>query len=143
MRASRQNIESASRRDGYRDPSKEKLIVSLKILVVDDEPAIVEYFTALLTQAGFQVLPVCDPFEAIEKTAEFAFDAVLVGYVMPGMLGTDAAVRIKSFSPDTKVIIAIEEVPTEEKSRLAGSGYTFDFLPMPFERQELLEKLRR
>ena len=118
----------------------------MKILVVEDEPAILRYIYKLLRTRGHEVLALlCDGSDAandaLEHVRHIRFDAVLVGYMMPGLTGTDAAVQIKRLSAATHVVIMIERVPPDETDRLQRQGITFGQLPAPFEKEDLFRQL--
>ena len=111
---------------------------AMKLLVVDDEPAILKYMHALLTDWGHQVVSLCldgeqTAADVLEQVKLQKFDAALVGFMMPAMLGTELAAQIKRLSPTTKIIIMIEAVPPALQR--------FALLPAPFEREALCRQL--
>jgi DNA-binding NtrC family response regulator len=100
----------------------------------------------LLTGWGHEVLALsCDnqveAAEILEHIRFLKFDVALVGFKMPGMLGTTLAVHIKKISPSTKIIIIIEPVPPEEADALRRRGVAFKEMYAPFEPDELLQVL--
>lgn len=113
----------------------------MKVLVVDDERTIANYVATGLNHFGYRALPLYSPEDAIEHARVLEFDAALVGFVMPGMLGTEIAVRIKTLSPETKIVITVEEVPPEVAESLRRRGFDFDYLPAPFEWNDLVALL--
>ena len=67
----------------------------LKILVVDDEPAMVGALGALLGQAGHRIIAAYDGEEALRRFREDAPDLVLLDLAMPGMDGATVCRRIR------------------------------------------------
>jgi PAS domain S-box-containing protein len=113
------------------------------ILLVEDEPAILEVTTVMLQFLGYSVLPACTPGEAIRLAEEFAGEIHLLAtdVVMPEMNGRDLATRIQTKKPMMKCLFM--------------SGYTADiithhgvldegvhFLQKPFSQKELADKVR-
>ncbi|MBI3946844.1 MAG: response regulator [Armatimonadetes bacterium] len=77
----------------------------MRILVVDDEPQVLEPLVDLLAVFGYRCTPMSDPHEAADFCATHDFDLAIVDYSMPGMDGLELARRIRSVSPGTPVVI--------------------------------------
>jgi len=71
------------------------------ILVVDDEPNLLEIISTKLNASGFETVVAYNAQEAIDATAKIQPDLVLMDIHMPGETGTDAALTIKH-NPATK-----------------------------------------
>ena len=71
---------------------------SLKILVVDDEPAMVGALGALLGQAGHRIVAAYDGEEALRRFHEDEPDLVLLDLAMPGLDGATVCQRIRESS---------------------------------------------
>ena len=67
-----------------------------KILVVDDDPDIVEYFTSFLEDNGYVVNSANDANSAKRVIEEFLPDVVLIDVLMPGRSGLDLLVNLRS-----------------------------------------------
>ncbi|HEX8832607.1 MAG TPA: response regulator [Abditibacteriaceae bacterium] len=67
-----------------------------KILVVDDEPDIVEMLAMNLIKSGYEVVSGQNGVEALELVAEHKPDLVLLDVMMPEMSGLDALKRLKA-----------------------------------------------
>ena len=80
----------------------------LKILVVDDEPAMVGALGALLGQAGHRIIAAYDGDEALRRFRDDEPDLVLLDLAMPGMDGATVCRRIRD-SSDTPVIVVSGE----------------------------------
>jgi CheY-like chemotaxis protein len=77
----------------------------INILVVDDEPSILEVVKAFLSLDGSSVETASDGVEGWEKFQAGTFDAVISDKSMPRMLGDQLARKIKDASPSTPVIL--------------------------------------
>jgi CheY-like chemotaxis protein len=117
-----------------------------RILVVDDETAIVEYLAELLRAWGHAVLPICcnslkSAKSVLEDMQVFKFDVAIVGTVMPVMDGAFMIERLKELSPATRAILAIETMCIEAAEWLQAKGIDVQCLPAPFEWHELQQLL--
>jgi PAS domain S-box-containing protein len=113
------------------------------ILLVEDEPAILEMTKAILERLGYQVLPASSPDKAVRMAQEYDKEIHLLisDVVMPEMNGRDLAKKIKKICPDI--------------GWLFMSGYTqniivhngvlddgFNFIEKPFSVKTLSTKIR-
>lgn len=107
----------------------------MKILVVDDDPNILELVSIQLTQAGYTVQKATNGFEALELLDEGYPDLAVVDVMMPGMDGYKLTKKIRS-ETDIPVLLltAKGELEDKEKGFLAGSD---DYVVKPFEPKEL------
>lgn len=79
--------------------------INTRIMVVDDDPAMLFTMTEILEDAGYDVYGVEDGYQAIELASREAFSLVFMDISMPGIDGVEAYRRIKSVSPGTPVIM--------------------------------------
>jgi DNA-binding response OmpR family regulator len=112
----------------------------LKILVVDDEPAMVGALGALLGQAGHRIIAAYDGEEALRRFREDEPDLVLLDLAMPGMDGATVCRRIRDVS-DTPIIIVSGERDRAATVELLDSGAD-DYVRKPFRSDELLARVR-
>ncbi len=78
---------------------------TLRLLVVDDEPAICQILTILLAEGGHEVQTARDGVDALQKFDAGHWDAVITDRAMPGMGGEELAARVKRKVPGTQVIL--------------------------------------
>ncbi len=71
-----------------------------RILVADDEPAVIELCQRILTANGYEVECVSNGWMAIERAKEKHFDLLLIDIKMPGLSGLETAQAIKEFDPE-------------------------------------------
>ena len=116
----------------------------LRILVVDDEPAVREVAVAVLESLGFGAESAIDAREALLRLADPAFApvAVLTDFQMPGLDGLGLAREIRRRRPGLPVIVASGRFEETAITGLRGLGVT-ELLPKPFEEARLVEALRR
>ena len=112
----------------------------LRILVVDDEPAMVGAISALVGSAGHQVVTAYDGDTAIRRVAEEAPDLVLLDLAMPGRDGVDVCREVRRMS-DVPIIVLTGETDELAKVEALDAGAD-DYVTKPFGRQELLARIR-
>jgi len=112
----------------------------LRILVVDDEPAMVGAITALVGTAGHQVITAYDGDTALRRFEEEAPDLVLLDLAMPGRDGVDVCREIRRTSR-TPVIVLTGEADELAKVEALDAGAD-DYVTKPFGKQELLARIR-
>ena len=110
------------------------------ILVVDDDPNILQLVNIHLTQAGYEVVKTTNGAEALELLKEQHPDLAVVDVMMPGMDGFELTRRLRS-EVDIPVLLltAKGELEDKEKGFLAGSD---DYVVKPFEPRELLFRIK-
>ena len=102
----------------------------LRILVVDDDPAMVGAITALVGIEGHQVITAYDGLTAIKRFDEERPDIVLLDLAMPGPDGFTVAGRIRAAGP-TPILVVSGESGEAAKVRALGIGAD-DYLAKPF-----------
>lgn len=112
---------------------------SLRILVVDDDPAMVGAITALVGTEGHQVITAYDGLTAVKRFREEQPDLVLLDLAMPGPDGFTVAGRIRA-EGDAPIVVVSGESSEEAKVKALGIGAD-DYLVKPFGRAELLARI--
>jgi DNA-binding response OmpR family regulator len=77
---------------------------ALRVLVVDDDPAIRELLAEILKDGGYEVAVACDGLEAEEALKSGHFDLVITDLVMPNAEGLETIQGIRGSYPGLKVI---------------------------------------
>jgi two-component system, OmpR family, KDP operon response regulator KdpE len=111
----------------------------LRILVVDDDPAMVGAITALVGQDGHQVITAYDGLTAVRRFREESPDLVLLDLAMPGPDGFSVAGQIRA-SGNVPILVVSGESGESAKVRALEIGAD-DYLTKPFGRQELLARI--
>jgi two-component system KDP operon response regulator KdpE len=112
---------------------------ALRILVVDDDPAMVGAITALVGVEGHQVITAYDGLTAIKRFDEEQPDIVLLDLAMPGPDGFAVAGRIRA-SGAVPILVVSGESGEAAKVRALAIGAD-DYLTKPFGRGELLARI--
>jgi DNA-binding response OmpR family regulator len=112
---------------------------ALRILVVDDDPAMVGAITALVGTEGHQVITAYDGLTAVRRYREERPDIVLLDLAMPGPDGFTVAGRIRA-EGDAPIVVVSGESSEAAKVRALGIGAD-DYLVKPFGRAELLARI--
>jgi two-component system alkaline phosphatase synthesis response regulator PhoP len=114
--------------------------ISKKILVVDDEPQIVQIVKAYLEKAGFRVVTAADGRQAVSIFAREKPDLMILDLNMPGMDGLDVCRAIRRES-DIPVLMLTARV--EETDRLIGLELgADDYVIKPFSPREVVARVR-
>ncbi|MCX5784300.1 MAG: response regulator [Elusimicrobia bacterium] len=108
-----------------------------KILLVDDEYAILDFMMAALTIEGYSVTCASDGNESVAKVSAEKFDLAVMDIMMPGMDGITALGEIKKIDPEIEVIMATGHGTMSTAIQSLRKG-AFDYLRKPFEIKELL-----
>jgi two-component system cell cycle response regulator len=114
-----------------------------RILVVDDEPAVREYETSLLSELGHEVLEAADGTEALELARAKQPHLVLLDLMMPELSGIEVCRQLRA-DPRTRdirviVVSAVDAKRALEESIIAGAD---DFLAKPIHALELMVRVR-
>ncbi|WP_324779892.1 EAL domain-containing response regulator [Thiobacillus sedimenti] len=111
-----------------------------RLLVVDDEPLILEGLERLLTSRDYDVVTAnggCDALIAIGKQQ---FDAILLDLGMPDLNGNEVLRFVADRSADTPVIVVSGDSTIDAAIRALRGGAA-DFVRKPYEPEELLRRL--
>ena len=112
-----------------------------RLLVVDDEPNIVELLSASLRYAGFEVAGAADGQEALRLARTFRPDLLVLDVMMPEMDGFELVRRLRSEGKRTPVLFLTARDATEDKI----TGLTLggdDYVTKPFSLEEVVARIR-
>ncbi|MBT3386423.1 MAG: response regulator [Desulfobacula sp.] len=102
------------------------------ILVVDDQPDIVELISQILETEGYHILIAFTGEQALEELEKNPCDIVITDIRMPGMGGITLLREIKQSDPDVEVIIMTGFGSLEHAVRTIRDDGAFDYLTKPF-----------
>ena len=113
-----------------------------KIIIIDDEPAMVEVIVTLCRDKGHQVFPFGSPTKAIEQLDSIAPQVVIADIKMETMSGFDVLRHIREHHRQTAVILitAYASVETAVEAMKMGA---YDYVTKPFKIDELQMTVQR
>ena len=115
--------------------------MSQRVLVADDDRAIRESLARALELEGYEVATVADGVEALTRARRSAFDALVVDVMMPDVDGLAVCRVLRAEGDRTPVLMLTARVETPDRVAGLDAGAD-DYLPKPFELDELLARLR-
>ncbi|MGA2570694.1 MAG: response regulator transcription factor [Terracidiphilus sp.] len=113
----------------------------IRILLVDDEPAIRRALRPPLIELGFQVAEASRGEEALQALRAAPYDAVLLDINMPGIGGIETLRRIRTFAPRLPVLMLTVRDEEEDKVEALDMGAD-DYVTKPFSTRELIARIR-
>ena len=114
-----------------------------KILVVDDEPDILELVQYNLEKGGFQVETASNGVEAIEIASDWHPDLILLDVMMPEMDGMETCMQIRDRAKLENTIIAFLTARAEDYSQIAGfDAGADDYITKPIKPRVLLSRIK-
>ena len=112
----------------------------MKILVVDDERLLVKGITFNLQNEGYEVSAAYDGNAAVELARSGEFDLIILDWMMPGLSGSDACMKIREFS-DVPIIMLTAR--SEDSDKIMGFACgADDYVTKPFNLLELKARIR-
>ena len=112
-----------------------------KLLVVDDEPDIVELLSASLKYHGYDVASATSGRQAMEEARRFRPDMILLDVMMPELDGFDVLRRLRGEGTRTPVLFLTARDATEDKIKGLTLGGD-DYVTKPFSLSEILARIQ-
>jgi DNA-binding response OmpR family regulator len=119
-------------------------MVKTKILVVDDEPDVLDLVTYNLGQAGFQTDTASDGAEALRKARSGSPDLILLDLMLPEMDGLEVCKLLRRDSKTSSIPIIMLTARASEIDRIVGLELgAVDYVPKPFSPRELVLRVKK
>lgn len=120
-------------------------MLELKILLVDDDPLVLESLDMTLKEFGHEVTPVDDGVYAVEEAARNDFDLLITDLIMPGIEGIETIRHFQKHHPGVGIIAIsggarVSSTPYLKIAKAMGAEAT---LAKPFTASELYEAVDR
>jgi DNA-binding response OmpR family regulator len=113
------------------------------ILIVDDEADIVDFLTTVLADEGYKTEVARDGLEALERIEANVPSLVILDLMMPRMSGMEVLDSLRKKAPDPRPsIIVLSAKSTHHDILQALENGADDFIPKPFELEDLLLRVR-
>lgn len=116
--------------------------VSGRILVVDDEPEMLELVTLMLEAEGFEIVTAASGEAAIEASSNSAFDLAILDVAMEGIDGVDVAAQFRNGQTTSAMKIVFHTGVAESDIRLRFDGYDA-YMRKPVEPLKLVHRVRK
>lgn len=124
----------------------------MRLLIVEDEPAMAGILQFNFKSEGYEVSVVDDGFQAMKmfekahgssdnRDPAETFEAVVLDLMLPGMSGYEICRRIRKIDPNVPVLVLSARTLAEDRM-LAFDAGTDQYLTKPFELAELLNRVR-
>lgn len=112
-----------------------------RLLVVDDEPRIVNFVSRALSAEGFRVDAAPDGIRGLELARSGRYELVVLDLMLPGLDGVSVLRGLMEARPEQRVLIlsALSDVQSRVECLELGAS---DYLPKPFALAELVARIR-
>jgi two-component system OmpR family response regulator len=112
----------------------------MKLLVVEDEPDLLNGLARALRRAGYAVDLAADGEDGLHKALNTDYDAIVLDVMLPRLDGWDLLARLRQ-ARHTPVLMLTARDSTKDRVRGLDTGAD-DYLAKPFDQEELLARLR-
>lgn len=109
------------------------------ILVVDDEPEIVQFIGDALEDEGFAVSTAADGEEAVDMAVQQRPDLIVLDMTLPRLDGNGVAAAIRRLYGDLPILLITADSRAEEKALRMGA---YDYLRKPFDLDQLVTSIQ-
>ncbi len=114
-----------------------------RVLVVDDDPDMVEFLARMLQREGMSVDSVSDGEAALARVMTAPPDLVLLDVMMPGASGFDVCRQLKGDDATALIPVVLVTALEDGESRVRGiEAGADDFLSKPVKREELIARVK-
>lgn len=111
-----------------------------KILVIDDEPSIVNLVTAYLKPEGYEVFTASDGMAGLKAARAFKPDLIILDLMLPGMDGIELLSQLRR---ESNVYVILLTARTEETDKIVGLSIgADDYITKPFSPRELVARVK-
>ena len=116
---------------------------SIKILLVDDEPDILEILSYNLSSEGYSISTASNGLEAVKKAKKHQPHLIIMDVMMPEMDGIEACEKIRTFPELKNTIITFLTARGEDYSQVAGfEAGADDYITKPIKPKVLVSKIK-
>jgi two-component system KDP operon response regulator KdpE len=115
------------------------IVKQFRILIVDDEPRILNFLTAKLHASGYETFTAANGLEALEQAQAQEPDLIILDVLMPKMDGFETLQELRSFSSVPVIFLSAKGTDVD---RIKGLGLgADDYLGKPFSPDELVARI--
>jgi CheY-like chemotaxis protein len=110
------------------------------VLVVDDESAIADTLTEILSRSGYAAMTAYDGNDALETALMTPPEMLITDVILPGMSGVELAITVRRIFPDCKILLFSGQASTADLLTSAKrEGHHFTLLSKPVHPRDLLK----
>jgi DNA-binding response OmpR family regulator len=124
------------------DAAKLHSSMEVRILVLDDDPAIGRLVQAALSGHGLVVDAVADPARVEEQLKSRSYQLIILDYVLPGLDTQTVLEWIQSHQPEASIIV-VTAFPSIDSALTCLRSHTYDYLTKPFQVENLQKTVTR
>ena len=121
--------------------AKAEALPATRVLVVEDEPGIVDFVRRGLRATGFTVEVAFDGIDGERLVLGESFDAIVLDLMLPGRSGQDILAAARGAKPNVPVIVLTARGEIEDRVAGLDAG-AVDYLVKPFSMAELVARVR-
>ncbi len=110
-----------------------------KILIIEDEPSVLEAISAYLRKEGYEVYTAERGYKGLEYTEDIAFDLIILDLMLPDISGEEICKRIRAKS-NTYIFMLTAKSSLEERIRGLDLGAD-EYLVKPFSPREIVARV--
>ncbi len=116
----------------------------MNVLIIDDEPDLVETLTIILKNHGFRVTSASNGVEGLEKARREIPDIIILDLMMPEMDGFEVCKQLKTDENTNQIPIIILTARSDTESRFKTFKYKADdYIVKPFYLPNLISKINK
>nr|NJM01904.1 response regulator [Desulfobacula sp.] len=113
-----------------------------RMLVIDDDTAVLLSCEAIFGNNGFEVETTVDPREGLELSTKKHYNVILCDWKMPGFNGLDVIAELEERAPDSAVVM-FSGYPSVDRATEAIKRGAMDFLAKPFTPDEIIAVVQK
>jgi len=117
-------------------------VPAVRILIIDDDPAICEYMQTFLEKDGYVVKTLSDPTQAEQEVRQGEYHVIILDMMMPKLDGIEVLRRIRAIDTDIAVVIFTAH-PNLDTAVASMKLDAVDYIKKPFNVDEFREVLAR
>jgi len=113
----------------------------MKLLLIEDDAAIATMIRRGLTEAGYTVDAETNGSQGLQTALENTYNLIILDVMLPGQNGFEVCAELRSHRVQTPILMLTARDTIEDKVRGLDTGAD-DYLPKPFDFQELMARVR-
>jgi response regulator RpfG family c-di-GMP phosphodiesterase len=113
-----------------------------RLLVLDDEPAVLASLRETLRREGYDVITAANPFAALDELKRHHFAVIIADHQMPGITGLEFLAQAKEIQPTATRILITAVLSLDTVIDAINQGEIYRFIVKPWLREELLVTIK-